>query len=76
MYKVYEIQSKKHYIGTSLVAANNAEEANKIIDEFKKRDKDNKDNSYGYEYVTEDYVIHDIFASNKGIIYYGIIYKR
>ena len=35
MYKVYRIYSKIDYTGYSLIAANTAEEANQMIEDFK-----------------------------------------
>ena len=38
MYKVYKVEPRMYYHGMSLVAAENAEEANSIIADFKKDD--------------------------------------
>ena len=45
MYKVYKVEPQMHYHGMSLVAANNAEEANSIIADFKKDDTNNWNDS-------------------------------
>ena len=74
MYKVYCINSKSCYRGLSLVAADNAEEANSIIERFKDFDKDNKLDSLGYELVDEDDVIKSVYSEEKGIMLYGIYY--
>lgn len=73
-YKVYEIDSKCSYIGTSLVAAKTAEEANKYIDGFREIDKDNKCDSWGYADVSEDDVIENLWSEESGIIKHGIRY--
>ena len=73
-YKVYMINSNAHYIGKSLVAAESAEEANKIIDAFVHNDPHNHEDSWGYCHVDEGDVIEDIYAERKGILYYGISY--
>lgn len=72
---VYEVSSGCHYSGFALIAAENAKEANKFIQEFKDEDKDNYYNSYGYEFVEEYDVIEDVFAERKGFITHGIRYS-
>lgn len=74
-YNVYEVSSSCNYSGFALIAAENATEANKFIQEFKDEDKDNYYNSYGYEFVKEYDVIEDIFAERKGFITHGISYS-
>lgn len=67
MYKVYSCGSKNHYMGTALIAAESADEANQIIQVFKNSDPNNKADSWGYETVTEsDH--YDQFADEKGIL--------
>lgn len=74
-YNVYEIWPEIHcYHGRALVAAENADEANKIIEEFKKSDRDNLMDSRGYSTVDEDDRVQDLFSCRKGIITYGIRY--
>lgn len=75
LYKVYKVESELSYTGTSLVAARSAEEANKYIDDFRERDKDNKSDSWGYCYVNESDVLENIFSKESGIIDYGIRYS-
>lgn len=74
MYKVYEVRSKACYHGMSLVAANNAEEANSFIELFQKSDKNNAFDSWGYMMVDEDDVINGIYSEENGIVHYGIFY--
>lgn len=74
MFKVYEVTSGCCYSGIALVAANSADEANKFIRHFKSWDTDNKGNSYGHDFVTENDVIEGLFAEQDGYIYDGIIY--
>lgn len=73
-YKVYVIDSESHYTGTSLVAAESAEEANKIIDTFVKDDPHNYCDSWGYCHVDEYEAIEGVYSEQKGIIYRGIYY--
>lgn len=73
-YKVYPIDSRSHYIGSALVAADSAEEANELIDEFKDSDTKNHLDSYGYSYVYESDRIEDVFSIRKGIVHFGIYY--
>lgn len=76
MYKVYEINTRLScYVGVSFVAADNAEEANLFIDDFKERDTNNYGDSGGYDSVEEGNVIDGLFAQDKGIVYYGIYYR-
>ena len=73
-YKVYIIDSEGYYAGSSLVAAESAEEANKIIDAFVKDDPHNYADSWGYCHVDEYEAIEGIYSERKGIIYRGIYY--
>lgn len=74
MYKVYEVDSAVCYHGMSLVAAENAIEANKIIDDFIKRDENNVYDSHGYCHVSESDCIEPFHSDVKGIVRYGIYY--
>ena len=74
MYKVYEIPVEYCYDGTSLVAANSAEEANEFIKSFKESDPNNECDSFGYGFVDEHDIIPHIYADIEGIINYGIRY--
>lgn len=74
-YKVYRCESYASYSGYSLIAASSAKEANEIIREFQKSDKDNHFNSWGYASVTEEDVIEGVFSNTKGILEYGIRYS-
>ena len=73
-YKVYIIDSDACYGGKSLVAAESAEEANKIIDTFVHSDSHNHADSWGYCHVDEYDAIEEVYAKQKGILYYGIYY--
>ena len=75
MYKVYKIDPVTYYRGMSLVAADDAKEANRFIDNYKKVDTDNYGDSLGYCYVDENDLIDGLFAEEEGIVYYGIIYS-
>lgn len=74
MNKIYIIPSESGYIGESLVAASNAEEANKMITDFKKSDPYNRYDSFGYGYVTEDDTIEDAEIPHSGFLHHGIRY--
>lgn len=75
MYKVYHMNPKFCYNGFALIAAMSAEEANGYIADFKKRDINNKHNSYGWIYVYEDDVIENLSSSIGGIIYDYVCYS-
>lgn len=76
MYKVYKIDPNQYcYSGVSFVAADNAEEANSFIANFKEEDEHNWDDSWGYSYVDENDVMDGLFAQGKGIVYHGIWYN-
>ena len=74
MYKVYKVEPQMHYHGMSLVAANNAEEANSIIADFKRDDTNNWNASWGYCEVDENDAIEGLLSERKGIVLYGIYY--
>ena len=77
-YKVYSVNPggryERCYRGTSLVAADNAEEANQIIEDKIREDKDNRNDMWGYGEVDEDCVIENVYSEVKGIVHYGIYY--
>lgn len=73
-YKVYIVDSGAYYGGKALVAAESAEEANKFIDDFVHRDSHNHGDSWGYCHVDEGDSIEEVYAKEKGILYYGIYY--
>lgn len=76
MYKVYEINTCYGcYDGVSFVAADNAEEANLFIENYRHIDTNNYGDSWGYDNVEEDNVIDGLFSEEKGIVYYGIHYR-
>lgn len=76
MYKVYESTPGSYgYYGSALISAENAEEANEFIKEFKKNDENNTSDSLGYSYVKEYDNIEHLFSDVKGIIKYGIYYN-
>ena len=74
MYKVYQVSCKMYYSGYSLVAANSAEEANKMIEAFKESDSTNFYDSYGHGSVDESDVIESLYADHDGFILHGIYY--
>lgn len=74
LYKVYRIYSKIDYTGYSLIAAKTAEEANWMIEDFKKSDTKNRLDSYGYDYVDENDAIEDLYSDRVGFILHGIDY--
>ena len=74
MHNVYKINSTYYYFGVSFVAADNVDEANAFIDSFKKSDPENIFDSRGYENVTEDDVVDNLYSDIKGIVYKGICY--
>lgn len=73
-YNVYKIPAERHYVGSSLVAAVSADEANKFIKEFKEDDENNRNDSYGYGYVKEKDVLEDVYSERCGFIDHGIAY--
>ena len=74
-FPVYKIEpSQSCYRGSALVAAKSAASANEFIDDFIRRDGQNKRDSWGYAYVTEDDKIDYLFSTVTGIIDYGIQY--
>ena len=74
-YKVYEVTPRLGcYQGMSLVAANSAEDANRIIDKFIKDDPHNQMDSWGYSKVNEYDVIEGIYSEIEGIVHMGIFY--
>lgn len=75
MYKVYEVTPKAYYYGYALVAAHTAAEANEHISVFKECDPTNKYDSWGWDYVSEDDVIENIFADCEGIMRDNIRYS-
>lgn len=73
--KVYHITpAQECYRGESLVGASSAEEANRIIKEFKRGDPHNYLDSGGYSKVSECNCLDGIWAEGEGIIYMGICY--
>jgi len=74
LYKVYKVESNSSYIGTSLVAARTADEANHYINIFREIDKNNESDSWGYCTVNEDDALENTWSSKSGILDYGIRY--
>ena len=74
MNKVYRIYSKMGYTGYSLIAAETAEEANWMIEDFKESDTRNLLDSYGYDYVNENDAIENLYSDCVGFILHGIDY--
>lgn len=75
MYKVYRVDSLSGYSGYSLVAANDAKEANAYVEEFKKQDKDNRHDSWGYYSVDESDIIDGLWSEFKGFVIFGVYYS-
>lgn len=73
-YKIYKVWPCSNYAGFSLVAADSVEEANEIIQKFREEDKNNSNDSYGYEDVDEDNLVDGIVSARKGLIVEGIFY--
>ena len=74
MYKVYKDEHQMYYQGMSLVAADNAVDANSIIADFKRDDTNNWNDSWGYCEVDESDAIEGLLSERKGIVLYGIYY--
>lgn len=74
LYKVYFVPCKMYYTGYSLIAANTAEEANKMIEAFKESDPSNLYDSFGYGFTDEKDVIKSLHADHDGFILHGIYY--
>lgn len=74
-YKVYQVYPCDcAYVGYSLVAAKSAEDANRIIQDFKDSDKSNDRDSYAYGNVSESNLIEDLISTREGIILEGFYY--
>lgn len=77
-YNVYKIETGGKYAscyrGFSLVAAENADEANKIIAEEIKKDVHNDCDMWGYGTVNEHDIVENVYSDVKGIVLYGIYY--
>ena len=58
----------------SLVAAENAEEANKIISKEIKEDIHNHNDMWGYGMIDEYDIVENVYSEVKGIVLYGIYY--
>lgn len=74
-YNVYEVRPRLGcYHGMSLVAAESAEEANRIIEDFVKSDPKNFYDSWGYGQVSESDLIEGVYSENKRIVHMDIHY--
>lgn len=77
-YNVYKIDTGGRYAGCyrgmSLVAAENVEEANKIISKEIKEDIHNHNDMWGYGTVDEYDIVENVYSEVKGIVLYGIYY--
>lgn len=75
-YKVYQVTTRyaRCFRGMSLVAAENANEANKIIDKEMKEDIHNYHDMWGYGTVDKNDIIENVYSEVKGIVLYGIYY--
>lgn len=74
MYKVYLVNPNVDYVGFALVAAEDATNANEIIEDFKTFDDDNTYDSYGYCFVNDNDVIEGLSSNIKGFILQEICY--
>lgn len=78
-YNVYKIDTGGRYAscysGMSLVAAENADEANKIISKEIKEDVNNANDMWGYGMVDEYDIVENVYSNVKGIVLYGIYYR-
>lgn len=75
--KVFRCDPKANYSGMALVAANTAEEANKVVEAFKACDYFNTADSHGYGKIYDDDCIPYLTANYNypEIILYGIFYS-
>ena len=77
-YNVYQIGTggkyARCYRGMSLVAAENEDEANKIISQEIKEDINNDHDMWGYGMVNESDIVENVYSDVKGIVLYGIYY--
>ena len=73
-FNVYRISSTSDYRGYSLVAAENASQANIFTEAFKQSDPNNAYDSMGYNFVDESDRISNIYSSITGFIMHGIYY--
>ena len=73
-YKVYQCDSEAYYSGYALVAADDADEANEYVKDFKESDINNNFDSRGYSKISEHDLLESIVSSTCGIIEYGIRY--
>lgn len=73
--KVYNIRVKAHYSGDASVYAENVEKANELIEKFKNKDKDNKNDSWGYSFVDESSDFDDYYTDEESGIVRGIYYS-
>ena len=77
-YNVYKIDTGGRYAscyrGMSLVAAENADEANEIICNEIKNDTHNARDTWGYGTVDEYDIVENVYSDVKGIVLYGIYY--
>lgn len=71
--KIYRIMSKNHYTGEAFVYAENVNDANEQIENFKKNDLKNRDDSWGYMNVDDGDFTGELTDEQKqvtGGIYY------
>ena len=73
-YNIYEVDSKFYYNGIALVAAENVDEANRIIQSYRDCDENNTCDSWGWENVSKDNLVPELFSKEKGIILNRIHY--
>lgn len=74
MYKVYVMTPGAHYGGFALIAAENADEVNEIIQRRRNVDPHNECNSWGYTSVAEYDALDSVFSEEDGIVYNGVYY--
>ena len=73
-YKVYVMTPGVCYGGFALIAAENAKEANEMIQRRRNVDLNNECNSWGFTSVEEYDALDSVFSEEEGIVYNGVYY--
>lgn len=73
--KVYNIRVKANYSGEASVYAENVEKANELIEMFKNKDNNNKNDSWGYSFVEESSDFDGYYTDEESGIVRGIYYS-
>lgn len=74
-YNIHKITPKAHYDGDALIVATSCEQANSYIKDFQENDKDNKNDSLGYNFVQESDVVKGIWGEKPGFVNKSIYYQ-